>query len=279
MLLQKMSALMILLVVSFWTLTLWAQGEEGGSAPPEVESPEPVKTAEPVVEENKMPTVQEITDFLDDLYRSNSSHGKMEMTIVTEYWERTLKLEQWSQGMNKSLIRILKPAKERGIATLKVDKDLWNYFPKTGEEMKIPSSLLADSWFGSHFSNDDLIRESSYNEDYDATIETGEVENGEKTLKLVLIPKPEAAIVYSKLIFVLRADMQPLRAEYMDDDGELVRTMFFKKIKEMGGRTFPCVMELRPADKPDEFTRVTYLDMEFDGKISKSKFTLRALRR
>ena len=72
---------------------------------------------------------KKILDDIDDLYRSNASHGILTLSVTTVNWQRTLTLEQWSKGEDKSLIKVLKPKKEKGLATLRVDKNVWNYMP------------------------------------------------------------------------------------------------------------------------------------------------------
>ena len=103
---------------------------------------------------------------LNQLYRSESSHADMEMHIVTPHWERTLAMTVWTQGMNKTFIRITAPKKEKGVATLRIKNEMWNYLPKTNKVMKIPPSMMMGSWMGSDFTNDDLVKESSMLDDY-----------------------------------------------------------------------------------------------------------------
>ena len=115
-------------------------------------------------------SAEKILDNVDDLYRSNASHGILTLSVTTVNWQRTLTLEQWSKGEDKSLIKILKPKKEKGLATLRVDKNMWNYLPKVKRVVKIPSSMMSSSWMGSHFTNDDLVKQSRMTEDYTFSI-------------------------------------------------------------------------------------------------------------
>ena len=113
---------------------------------------------------------EKILDGVDDLYRSNASYGILTLSVTTVNWQRTLTLEQWTKGENKSLIKVLKPKKEKGLATLRVDKNVWNYMPKVKRVVKIPSSMMSSSWMGSHFTNDELVRESRMADDYNFSI-------------------------------------------------------------------------------------------------------------
>ena len=225
-----------------------------------------------------VPTVKEVTAHLDDLYRAKSAHARFSMTIKTKYIDRTLELESWSIGEEESLVVVRKPAREAGLATLRTKKGMWNYAPRADRLMRIPSGLLGESWMGSHFTNDDLMRESSWESDYTSTIKVV-TEGGKEVLMITMIPKPEAAVVYTKVEMRLtREGWFPLRSDYYDE-GDIVRTMHFKKIKAFGNRKIPTVMEVIPADKPNERTVVTYEDMVFDAKVESSLFTPRGLRR
>ena len=103
---------------------------------------------------------EKILDSVDDLYRSNTSYGILTLSVTTKNWQRTLTLEQWSKGEDRHLIKVLKPKKEKGLTTLRVDNNVWNYMPKVNRVVKIPSSMMASSWMGSHFTNDDLVKQS-----------------------------------------------------------------------------------------------------------------------
>ena len=113
---------------------------------------------------------EKILDSVDDTYRSNTSHGILTLAVTTANWQRTLTLEQWSKGKDKHLIKILKPKKEKDLATLRVDNNVWNYMPKVKKVIKIPSSMMSSSWMGSHFTNDDLVKQSRMVKDYDFSI-------------------------------------------------------------------------------------------------------------
>ena len=225
-----------------------------------------------------LPTVQQITQKLDDMYRSRSSHAQMTMKIVTRRFSRTLEVESWSLGEDLSLMVIRKPARESGTATLRTEEGLWNFAPRADRLMRIPSGMLSESWMGSHFTNDDLMRESSWEKDFTTTIGWMD-DSGTRRLQLTAVPKPDAAVVYSKVVFVVDAESWlPLRAEYYDDD-EVVRTTHFRDVREFSGRKMPSLMLVVPADKPDESTEVRWDSMTFDGAIQRSLFTPRGLRR
>jgi len=221
---------------------------------------------------------QEILDHVDDLFRGNSSFGTFSMKVKTAHYTREIRMEGWSRGKDHSLIRILSPSKERGMATLKAGKDIWNYLPKVRRVIKVPSSMMGGSWMGSHFTNDDLVKQSRMKEDYDYKLVAKPGDGGELYV-IECIPKPDAPVVWGKVVVKVTAGKQPNEITYFDEKGELVRTMKFLDITEMGGRTFPARMRVEPADDPGEFTEVSYGDMEFDVKLDDRLFTLQALKR
>lgn len=225
-------------------------------------------------------TPAQILDRVDDLFRGSSSHGQATMTVRTENWSRSLVLEFWSKGTDLSLVRILEPKKEKGTATLKADRDLWNYLPKVKRVVKLPSSMMSASWMGSHFSNDDLVRESRMTEDYTFEITFSGERDGAEIIEITCMPKPEAPVVWGKVVVtVANQGYMPRHVRYYDEDLDLSRTLTYSDEKELGGRRLPAHMEMQPADKADERTVVEYDEIEFDVELADDTFSLQNLQR
>lgn len=223
---------------------------------------------------------KEIMDRVDRMLRGDSSHGRVQMTVVTKRWERTLTLEIWSEGTEKALIRILEPKKEAGTATLKVGPDIWNYLPKIDRTIRVPSSMMMGSWMGSHFTNDDLVKETRLIRDYDIQLSYNGDRQGVEVYEFTLVPFPDAPVVWGKIVYEIRIeDLMPVWARYYGDDGELKRTMTFHDYKKMGGRLVPARMKLTPTDKQDEYTQMIYESLDFDIPIPERMFSLSELRR
>ncbi len=221
---------------------------------------------------------KEIVKKMDELYRSGSSQATMEMEIITPHWKRTLKMDAWSLGMDQTFIRILSPKKERGIATLRIGNEMWNFLPKTNKVMKVPPSMMMGSWMGSDFTNDDLVKEFTFLDDY--TFELTEMENPREGVVYVkCVPKAGLPIVWGHIIIAVKEKgYLPVWQKYYDEKGKLMREMFFKEVKAFGKRTIPAIMELIPTHKEGYKTIVRYLDAKFDIKIDKGIFSLRNLR-
>ncbi|MBT8404546.1 MAG: outer membrane lipoprotein-sorting protein [Gemmatimonadetes bacterium] len=223
------------------------------------------------------PDVAAVLDHLDDLYRASSSHAVMTMRVERARGTRELTLESWSRGMDDALIVIRAPAREEGTATLMTDDGLWNYAPRADRLIRIPSGLLSESWMGSHFTNDDLLRETSYREDYSAEADWVD-EGDERALRITLTPRPEAPVVYTRVEFWLDERWVPSRTDYFDGD-DLVRTMRYSDVAEVSGRLLPLTLTVIPTDTPSERTVVIYHTLELDVDVEGDLFTRRGLRR
>jgi hypothetical protein len=225
-------------------------------------------------------SARDIIDHVDRIMRGESSRGTATMEVVTEHWQRSMTMDIWSLGTEYALIRITEPKKEAGTATLKAGDDIWNYLPRVDRTIKIPASLMMGSWMGSHFTNDDIVKESRLIEDYDIAIGYEGLRDGVEVWELDLSPKTEAAVVWGRIAYQVRKrDMMPIWARYYDEDGALVRTFTFSDFRTMGGRLVPARMDARPEDKPTERTSVLYSQLEFDLGLDQGFFSLRALRR
>ncbi|MEE8546815.1 MAG: outer membrane lipoprotein-sorting protein [bacterium] len=225
-------------------------------------------------------TAREILEKVDDMWRGTSSYAEMTMEVVTAHWERTLKLRAWSKGKEYSLVLITFPKKERGLASLKVQNDIFNYLPRVNRTIRVPSSMMMGSWMGSHFTNDDLVKESRMSDDYTVQIAFEGIRDGLSIYELVLLPKPEAPVVWGKIeITVEKTELIPIKSLYFDEDEQLIRTMDFTDVRIMGGRKIPATLILVPTDKPDERTFIRYDSMDFDIDLDESFFSLRNLSR
>lgn len=225
-------------------------------------------------------TAEEIITKAENIIKGKSSQGTIEMTVVTPDYERTLKMESWWVGNEKALIVMKSPRKERGNKTLKIGNEMWNYLRNTETTIKIPPSMMLQSWNGSDFTNDDLVRESNLADDYFQEIIGDEESQGEMCWKIRLMPKPDAPVVWGKLYYwVRKADFLPSVVEYYDEKGKLMRYMVFSEIKMFGNRKMPSKWSMISKTKEGNRTEIKVLDMQFDKKISDNKFSFQELER
>lgn len=208
-------------------------------------------------------------------YQGASSHAQVMMEIQTAHWKRTLKLESWSQGRDRFLARIESPVKEKGVATLKVDREVWNYLPKVDRVMKIPPSMMGGAWMGSHLTNDDLVKANRIDEDYTFAL----LEEDEQGWVIEALPKPDAPVVWGKLVYrVNREPLVPVQIAYFDEEMIEVRQIDFDRVKQVGERWIPMRMLINPLEK-EEQTILEYLEIEFDQAVSPRLFSVRSLKR
>jgi outer membrane lipoprotein-sorting protein len=224
----------------------------------------------------QQPDARAVVERAETLLWGRTVQGDYEMTITTQRWQRTLALRAWMERPKRSFIRILAPAKEKGIGSLRIGAEMWNYLPNVERTIKIPPSMMLQPWMGSDFTNDDLVKSSSVVDDYVSKILREE--GGAWVLEL--IPKPEAAVVWGKILYWIRkSDAIPLKEEFYDERGALVRTMTFSEVKPMGGRTIPTRWEIRPADKPGNSTVILLRSASYDRAIDGEIFTQRNLQK
>lgn len=222
----------------------------------------------------------EIITQMEEVMRGESSHSEMTMQIERPRYNRTISMKTWSLGDNFSMILITAPARDEGITYLQRENEMWNYQPSINRTIKMPPSMMSQSWMGSDFTNEDLVRESSMVDEYEHQVSREEELNGYDAWVLELIPKPETPVVWGKvLIWVAKNGYMQLRVENYDQRNELANTIEFSDIKVIDGRSIPMRMVLTPADKPDQRTIIIYDKIEFNIGFEESFFTQQNMRR
>jgi len=224
--------------------------------------------------------VEELIHHIDELWRGETSRANMTMTVKTRRYERSMTLEAWSRGKEYSLVVIREPVKDRGIATLKLIGNIWNYLPKINRVTKVPSSMMSGSWMGSHFTNDDLVKESTYEDDYNSSITFEGKRDGKLIYEISSLPKPNAAVVWGKVVMEIdQQTLAPYRARYFDEEGALIRTLSFDQDRTIDGRAVPMRLSLQPEDKPEESTVILYQDIRFGVPLEAGFFSLQNLQK
>lgn len=224
------------------------------------------------------PLVEELLRATDDTNRGQSSVAMIEMQVKTARYERSMKMQIWSKGTEHSLIRILEPAKDAGVSTLKVEENLWNYLPKVDRTMKVPSGMMGSAWMGSHLTNDDLVREARLSEDFTYEL-TKRPENGQGNYVITCVPKPDAPVVWGKVVVEVRADKIPVKVDYFDEDGTMLRTMEYGNVQTIDGRLTPLTFKVVPHDKPGEYTEMRFAELDIDVDLADSVFSLQSLKK
>ena len=217
---------------------------------------------------------REIVKKADDHAKGNSSVAVMSIQIVRPSWSREMGMKTWTKGNDLALILVTSPAKDKGIVYLKRKKEVWNWVPAIERNIKLPPSMMSQSWMGTDFTNDDLVKEASVVEDYEQTIVKDTVIDERSCYMIHMLPKPQSSVVWGKvLLWIDKKDYIMLLAEYFDEDGKLVNTMHGLDIKMLGGKLLPSRMEMVPAEKKGNKTVLIYNFLEFDKPIDDNMFT------
>tara|TARA_B110000483_G_scaffold6405_1_gene7560 strand:+ start:200 stop:940 length:741 start_codon:yes stop_codon:yes gene_type:complete len=216
----------------------------------------------------------EIIQKADSKMRGASSFSEMAITIVRPKWQKTMTMKSWSLGTDYSVSLVTSPAKEKGSVFLKRKNEVWNYLPALERTIKLPPSMMTQSFMGTDLTNDDLVKQSSMVVDYTHKILSEEIVEGLDCWKLELIPKEEATVVWGKLIvWIDKSDFMQLKIEFYDDDEEIVNLMNGYNFKMFGNKKLPSKIEFIPLEDQGNKTIIEYKIWEFDKDIPSNYFT------
>jgi len=222
----------------------------------------------------------EIIKKADELMRANSNYSEIRMTIQKPDWSRTIGMKAWALEPDYAVMYITEPARDKGTVTLKRYNEVWNWLPSAQKVIKIPPSMMLQSWMGSDFTNDDLVKASSIVKDYNHKLIGEEKIEGYDCYKLELIPKPEAGVVWGKIItWVVKEKFLEVKTDYYDEDGTLVKAFNGSDEKKMGDRNIFAHWEMVPYDKPGNKTILDYDEIKFNIKIDESFFSEQNMKR
>jgi len=211
-------------------------------------------------------------------WRGNASIGTVQMLIHREDWERTMTIKAWTRGQKDSLFYIAAPPKDYGNGTLKKGREMWIYNPKINRVVKVPPSMMSQSWMGSDFSNNDLAKSDSLLLDYDHSIIGTEIHEGKKVYIIKSLPKQNAPVVWGMQRLKIREDHIWLSEEFFDEEFQPVKIMTASEIRMMGDRLFPKVWRMQKVDEENRYTQLTYDALEFMSNLPDSLFTLSSLK-
>jgi outer membrane lipoprotein-sorting protein len=224
------------------------------------------------------PDAKTIVRAAVDHWRGLSSYSEMSMVIHRPDWERSMTMRAWTKGDKQSLVRVIEPKKDRGNGTLTDDNNMWTFSPKVNRVIKIPSSMMGQSWMGSDFSNKDVARADDIVDQYDHTLLGAEEADGLTVYHIRSVPHEEAAVVWGREELRIREDHVVIEHRFYDQDGELVKTLSTLEIETMGGRTIARRQRMVKEDAPEEWTEIAVNSVEYEIDIGDSVFTLSNLR-
>jgi outer membrane lipoprotein-sorting protein len=232
----------------------------------------------PPVVSKELNTAREIVDKGFNYLRDKTSHAMVTMVIHRAEWERRVSMKVWTQGQDESLFKIVSPSKDKGNGTLKKGRDMWIYNPKINRVIKLPPSMMSQSWMGSDFSNNDLAKTDSLVKDYTHQLIRTETHDGKKVYVIKSLPKPNAPVVWGMLELKIREDLIFLSEEFFDETLTSVKKMTGEDIRMLGGKLFPKVWKIQKSDLKDDYTQLIYNTLEFNINLEDNMFTVSSLK-
>lgn len=222
------------------------------------------------------PDLAQLLRRIDDLYQSRASISVAELNVVTPRQTRSLRMRIWTRGEDHALVVIQAPSRERGTATLRVGNNLWNYLPHIARTIRIPESMMLASWMGSDFSNDDLVKESSYRRDFQSSIVGRSTDPVGWLLRMQV--RPGVVGRWKRIDMVVSDDgTVPIQARYYDRRDRLARTMSFEDVRTMDGHRIPTRLVMTPTNDTGHRTELRYTSIDFDADVPDSTFSLSRL--
>jgi len=224
------------------------------------------------------PQPRELIRAAMEHWRGVSSYSEMTMTIHREDWQRSFSMQAWTEGDKLSLVRVTEPRRDAGNGTLVQDQSMWTYSPKINRILKVPASMMNQSWMGSDFSNKDISKSTDIIDQYDHRLMSTETRGDHLVYTIESIPHEDAAVVWGREILVIRDDYIMLRQEFRDQDDILVKEMNTTEIALMDGRNIASRMRMHKLEREQEWTEMSVDAIDFEIELSDSLFTLSNLR-
>lgn len=223
----------------------------------------------------------EIIRRSEDAVKGKSAISEVEIIIRTRKWTRSMELKTWENRLKKkSFSEITAPEKDAGNRFLLIDQEMRQYIPKLKKDIKISPSMMLQSWMGSDFTNDDIVKESSITKDYSHTLDGSAVIDGHDCYRVVLKPKKGSAVVWGKIIYYARkSDFLPVREEFYNEHDVIKKILTCSNFKFMHDRVIPVSYKMMTAGKEDRYTVMNIKKIKFDVEIPDSVFTLQNLKR
>jgi len=131
------------------------------------------------------------------------------------------------KGREKVASLFLSPASDKGRSTLRLEDNMWLYIPNVAKPVRITSM---QSVVGGVFNNSDILQ-LDYADEYD--VSKLEDLGKEYLLHLKAMTK---TVAYDQLrMWVDKERVSPSRVECLTEASMLIKTLYFKDIKDFGG--------------------------------------------
>ncbi len=210
----------------------------------------------------------------NDLMMGRSSESTATMTIVRPTWSRKVSMKTWSLGNDYYMILITDPAQDKGQVFLKRNNEMWNWMPTISRIIRIPPSMMGQNWMGSDFTNNDLVKANSIVDDYTHKLLDTESFGGYDCYKIELTPKPNAAVVWDKIIVWVAKDKYfMLQSEFYNEDGELMNREVQSEIRHFDDRDLPAKLVMTPVKEKSKHTVLEFQQLKFNISLNADFFS------
>ena len=225
-------------------------------------------------------TAEAILARIDDNMVYESAYSEMDMIITIG--KRVIKKEliSYAEGIEKSFVEFLSPARDRGTKMLKIGKVLKIYFPSAERVMRLSGHMLKQSMMGSDFSYEDMMETAEeLKEQYEVKLLGEEVFNDVPCYVLELTSRDESRTYFFRKIWVDKEKFIGHKAEFSAKSGKLLKVMIVGNIQSFQNRYYPTRVTMEDKLRENSKTEMVIKNIRFDAPIPEGTFTERNLMR
>ncbi len=178
----------------------------------------------------------------------------------------------------KSFMTFTNP-EDRGVKYLKIENELWIYFPDADDIMKISGHMLRRGMMGSDISYEDMLESSEFEKKYDYVRKDDAGVNGKTCFVIDCTAKVPDATYARQVLYVQKDNYAPVKAEMYAKGGRLLKLMTMEDVRVIAGRAVPMTVTIRDMRKKDSLTVVSFSKILIDVPLPPNIFTRQNLRR
>ncbi len=191
---------------------------------------------------------------------------------------RTKEMDVKALGAGKAFVRFTNP-EDRGTKYLKIDKNLWIYFPSEQETVKISGHMLKEGMMGSDVSYEDALESGDFAQTYSIRL-SGEEAVGDRPCYVIQLDAKKKDAPYDKRkMWIDKERFVNLKEEMYAKSGKLLKTGRTLAVESIQGRYYGVSVELSDALKKNTKTVFHLKSVRFDTKLDEGMFSLRNLQR
>lgn len=221
-------------------------------------------------------SAEQIVRRMEDAQRFRTQEAEGALIITDRFGARTKTFLSYAEGQERMLLAFTNP-EEKGQKILRLQNEIYLYFPDAEEVIRLQGAALKESVMGSDFSYEDLTGEQSVLDLYDARLLGTEPVDGRPHHLLELKAKGRGQAYPLQKLWVDAALYIPRRAEYYALSGRLLKTLEVLETRQVSGRTVMSRAIMRDALKKDSSTEFRVHRVKIDEPLPKNIFSLEAL--